>query len=456
MSDSAASDIFPSDKKLPPGPGGLGLALLRHRLRDGLGFSEHLCREYGDIVYYRMLNSNYCLVSSPEIIEEVLVSKSSSFGKGPFYKRTEIVKNPTSLTSDGEEHRRIRKLLRPSFGSKALNGYSEIMIGEALRMQETWRDGATIDIASEVNQMALTIVAKTFFGTDERIEVKTIQNILIAMAWGMKLTVLPLGGLIGRLPFLPQNRQRQRAVRDMNEVVYRVIDKTRNEAGERSDLISFLVNATDEDGFDGPLTDEEVRDESFILILAGHETTASTIAWCFYYLSRNPQAREQLEKEVDEVLDGKAPTPEDYRDFIYTRAVFDETLRLTPPIFSAGRTALEDCQIGGYHIPKGTTVQTFWRWAQRNEKYFPESEKFKPERWMGTQPSYRPRHAYVPFGGGARNCVGSGFGKMEAVFTLAAICRKWRLEVVSDEFPEVTTLALYRLKHGLPVKLIAR
>ena len=455
MADSATESNM-ADKKLPPGPGGLGFGRLHHRLRDGVGFYEQLHREYGDIVYYRMLSSRFCLVSSPQLIKEVLVTKSPSFGKGPFFKRTDIIKNPTSLTADGEEHRRRRKLLQPSFAGKALNGYGEVMIQEGLRLQADWRDGDVIDIAADVNQMALNIAAKTFFGADEHIPAAMIQNVLKAMAWTLKLTRLPLGRLIGHLPFLPQNRHRRRAVASMDNMMYRVIGKARNAAEERTDLISFLVHATDEDGLDQPLSDAEIRDEAYILIVAGHETTASTIAWCFYYLSRNPEARERLEYEVDEVLDGRPPTPADYRKFVYARAVFDETLRLTPPIFIVGRSALEDCEIGGYHIPKGTVVLTCWRLPQRSEQYYPEAETFKPERWLGPQPPERPTYAYIPFGGGARNCVGAGFGKMEGVFTLASICRRWRLDVVSPGFPEVTTLALYRLKHGLPVKLVAR
>ena len=456
MPDTRTAASLASTGKLPPGPGGLGLGRLRHRFRDGLGFCEQLQRDYGDIVYFRMLSQRFCLVSSPELIEEVLATKGDAFGKGPFFKRTDIIRNPTSLTADGEAHRRVRKLLQPSFASKALNGYGEVMIEEALRLQADWQGGDTVDIAAEVNQMALNIAARIFFGTDERIPAHRIQDILKAMAWTLKLTVLPLGRLIGGLSFLPQNRHRRRAVAAMDEVVYRVIGEARRAADERTDLISFLVRATDQDGFDQPLSDAEIRDESYILIVAGHETTASTIAWCFYYLSRNPEARERLEEEVDRVLGGRPPTPADYRRFEYARAVFDETLRLTPPIFVLSRSALEDCDLGGYRIPRGTVVHAFLRHPQRSDLFFPEADTFEPQRWLETPAAERPRYAYLPFGGGARNCVGAGFGKMEGVFTLASICRRWRLDVVSPEFPEVTTLALYRFRHGLPVRLRRR
>ena len=455
MDDTAAVDSVPSTGSLPPGPGGIGLGRLRHRLRDGVGFYDRMYREYGDIVCFRILSLRICVVYDPDMIGEVLVTKAASFGKGLLYKRTGIVTNPTSVTSDGDEHRRIRKLLQPSFAARALAGYSEVMIQEALQFQEGWRHGNTIDIAAETNQMALNIVGKTFFGTDERIEADLLRGIRRALLWSMALTMVPLGQIIGRLP-LPQNLQRRRALEKLDEVVYRVIRKARNDTEERFDLVSFLVNAFDEEGLDEPLSDEEVRDESYILILAGHETTASALSWSFYHLSRNPEVRERLEKEIDEVLGGQPPTPADYRNLPYARAVLDETLRLTPSLYIVGRTALEDCEIGGYRIPKGTAVQPCWRIPQRSEAYFPEAERFKPERWLEPQPPDRPKHAYAPFGGGARHCIGHGYAKMEVVFTLAAVCQRWRLEVTSDQYPEVNSMGNYKMKNGLPVTLIAR
>ena len=218
--------------------------------------------------------------------------------------------------------------------------------------------------------MALNVVGKTFFGTDERIDINLLQGVRKALLWSLTLTMVPFGQLLGRLP-LPQNRERQRVIEKLDEVVYRVIKKARSDTENRFDLVSFLVNAVDEDGVDKPLSDEEVRDGSYILTQAGHGTTSAALTWSFYHLSRNPEAREQLEQEIDEVLCGRPPVPADYRDLPYSRAVLDETLRLTPSLYVVGRTALEDCEIGGYCIPKGATVQPCWWIPQRSDKYFP-------------------------------------------------------------------------------------
>ena len=236
----------------------------------------------------------------------------------------------------------------------------------------------------------------------------------------------------------------------MDQVIYRVIKKAQAEPEDRTELVWWLVHAEDEEGVDRALSDAEVRDESLVMLLAGHETSANALTWCFYYLSRNPHVRAKLEAEVDEVLGGQPPTMQDCDRLPYTSAVFDEALRIAPPTYIVGRTAIEDCVLGGYRIPKGTVVQPCWRMPQRDDKYFPEAGKFKPERWLGEGRAQHPRHAYVPFGSGLRTCIGAAFAKMEAVLALSAITQRWRIEVISDEHPEVVALGIYRCKNGLP------
>ena len=441
-------------KRLPPGPGGLGLGRLRSRIRDAVGFFENLHEEYGDAVCFRILNRRFCAVFSPELIEEVLVTRDSSFDKGPAFKRTLILNHPTTLTADGDDHRRLRKLVQPSFRRKELDGYAREMIEEIARAQDDWRDGDAFDIVPVMHRLTLDIVAATFFGRDISVDASLIEDTLETLQWSMKLTMVPMGGWIARLP-LRNNRFRERTCRAMDRLIHEVVERARGDA-ERTDLISGLVRATDEEGVERPLSAEEVRDEAYVMILAGHETSANSLAWCFFYLSRNPDVRDRLEKEVDEVLGGRPPTPESFKDLVYTRAVFSETLRITPPTWVVGRTAIEDCVIGDWFIAKGTVVQPCWRVPQRSDEHFREALAFRPERWLGDPPPERHRHAYVPFGAGARKCVGLHFAMMEVVFAVASITRRWRIDVVSDEFPEVSTLGFYRFRHGLPVTISRR
>lgn len=441
---------------LPPGPEGLGLDRLRHRIRDGVGFYEHMYRSFGGIVYFRMLSHRFCVVFDPALFQEVFVTKKSSFEVGPIFTQSGLLNDPSSgLTAEGDELKRTLKLVHASFGAKALNGYGEIMIEQALKAQAGWRDGNTVDLDAEAQKLALDIATNTFFGSDMRIDPHIIKDVLKAIEWSMALVMLPLGKWIRTLP-LPQNRYRARAIGALDQALHGAISNARNANADRADLLSNLVNATDEDGIYEPFNDSELRDLSFILLFAGHETTGTAITWSLYHLSRNPEARERLEKELDEVLGKRTPAPADYRNLVYARAVLDENLRLTPPLYITGRSALEDCTIGGYHIPKGTIVQLCWRIAHLSEKYFPEADTFKPERWIQKDFTEHAKHAYVPFGGGDHICVGAGFGKMATVLTLATLCQRWHFDVISPEFPEVDTTALFRLKNGLPVRLRAR
>ena len=456
MSDASIPDAVTPDKKLPPGPGGLGLERLRHRLQDGLGFYERMQREYGDIVYFRILTRKFCLVYDPAIFQEIFVSQRSSFEVGPIFKKSGIVNDPDrGLTAEGEEHARARKLVASSFGPEALNGFGAVMIEQAMQAQAGWRDGDTIDLDSEAHKLALDIATDTLFGADMRVEPRIIKDVLKAIEWSMALVMLPVGKVVAGLP-LPANRHRAQAIRELDDALWKAIANARNSNTDRRDLLSLMVHATDEDGLYKPFDDVELRDLVFLLLFTGHETVATAITWCLYHLSRNPHVRERLEDELAEILGGGPPTAADYRKLVYTRAVFDENLRMTPPLYVVGRRALEDCTLGGYHVPKDTVVQICWRIPHLKEQYFPEADKFMPERWMGSQRSAQNRQAYVPFGGGEHVCVGAGFAKMAVVLTLATLCQRWRFDVVSPEFPAMNTRALYRLKNGLPVKLRAR
>ena len=456
MADTKTDATTMADTPLPPGPGGLGVSRLRHRLRDGVGFYEHMYHAWGDIVSFRMLSHRFCIVFDPALFQEVFVTKKASFEVGPIFTRSGLLNDPSSgLTAEGDALKRTRTLARTSFGAKAMNGYGEIMIERALHAQAGWRDGDTIDLDAEAQTLALDIATNTFFGSDMWVEPRIIKDVLKAIEWSMALVMLPLGEVIRTLP-LPQNRHRARAVGALDTALHRAIADARRVTTGRDDLLSYLVNATDEDGIYKPFNDSELRDMCFILLFAGHETTGTAITWSLYHLSRNPDARKRLEHELDEVLGNRPPTAADYRNLMYTRAVLDENLRLTPPLYVTGRTALEDCTIGDYHIPKGTIVQLCWRIAHLSEQYFPAADTFKPERWLEPQPPDRPTYAYVPFGGGDHSCIGAGFGKMATVLTLATLCQRWQFDVISPEFPDVNTTALFRLKHGLPVTLRAR
>ena len=433
----------------PPGPGGLGFGRLVSRIRNGLEFYEGLRAAYGDAVYFRILHRRFCVLFDPELIGEVLVEKEGLFEKGPAFKKTLIFKNPTTLTADGEDHRRLRGLVQPSFARARLVAYAGEMISEALEVTGGWKAGERFDLVQVTREFATGVINRTFFGRDVVVPAGLLEDTIRALRWSMALTLVPFGGGIARLP-LRANRFREAVCKRMDGVIGESIEKARL-AGGRDDLVAVLVGAREGDDCGGGLSDDEVRDEVYVMLLAGYESSANTLAWCFWHLRQWPRARERLEREVVAVLRGRRPEAEDYWRLEYAQAVVSETLRLTPPVYVVGRTALGECRIGQWSVPKGTTVQPMWRAAQRDEEYFDDAQSFRPERWLKGGRGSKQKLAYMPFGAGSRNCLGGAFAKMEIVFFLAVSVQRWRLNPVSRQYPDVSSLGFYGFQDGLEV-----
>ena len=200
---------------------------------------------------------------------------------------------------------------------------------------------------------------------------------------------------------------------------------------DHGDLLSMLLRVQDDDGT--TMTPEQLRDEVITLFLAGHETTALTLSWTFYLLSRHPDARAALEAEVDAALLGRSPGAADLFRLPFTEAVVSEALRLYPPAYVLGREAAEDTEIGGFPAPRGTTVFMSPWVVHRDPRYFEDPEAFRPQRWLDGLAKRLPRCAYLPFGGGPRLCIGQSFAMMEAVLLLATVCQRFRLTLEPDQ-----------------------
>ena len=423
------------------------------RLRDTLGLFVRLHREHGGIVRYRILFLEFCILFDPELIREVIDEQRTSFEKGFIYKRNTVLHGPTLVTGDGEDHRRRRRIIQPFFHRDALAGYAATMAGRAVAKREEWRPGQVVDADREMRDLTLSISLRVFFDDRTRIDVRMARDLIALLVLDFKLALLPGRAAIKRA--LPRYRRLLRRKEPLDEIVLASIRAARAAPpGTRTDLTAFLACAADEGG--APAFSElEVLDEVIEMLMASHETTGATLAWACWFLDRNPSARLALEQEVDAVLEGRPPVLADYDRLARVRAVLDETLRLATPSYYIGRRAVADCVIGGYAVPAGSNVQLCCYPSHRDARYFPEPERFLPERWLAPRPE-RPKYALMPFGAGSRGCVGEGFARMSAVFALAAIAQRWRLEVVSDRPPALNTMAGYFFRNGLPVRVRAR
>ena len=438
--------------RLPPLVAGRRLRNLIARYRDTLGLFRWLHRQYGPIVRYRILGLEFCLLSDPELIDEVLYEKRQAFEKGFMYKRSLLLPRPTVITGDGEDHKRRRRLVQPYFNRRLLDSNSSIMAKHAVAMRDGWRDGEILDMVTTAHELTLSISLEIFFGNTLQVDTTMLQRVLRLCIIDIASAMLPSRGL--RRMILSSFRRLQRAYRKMAEEILDGIRSARADGTPRFDLVSYLARATDEDG-EYAFSEEEVVDGVIEMMIASLTTTATTIAWATYYLARNPVARQKLEGEVDETLNERVPTLEDCERLRYTGAVIAEVLRLSPPAYYLGRRAIRDCTIGGYFIPAGSNVQLFCFPAPRDERYFPRADEFRPDRWLDSQPE-RPRCSYMPFGSGSRGCPGEEFGRTNVTCALAGIAQKWRLDLVSEEPPRLNTLASLAFRDGLPVRASVR
>jgi cytochrome P450 len=442
--------------KIPAGPkGGLLMGNMREFNRDTLGFIERCAREFGDIVLARFLYVPACFLFSPDHIEYVLASGSKNFIKAeslrsPFFSR--LVGNGL-VTSEGDFWRRQRRLAQPAFHRDRVNAYGETMVAFTERMLDTWQDGETLDAHDAMMRLAQAIVVKTLFSADVSGEADRVGEALrvIVNPFASQATLKWI--LDNRLP-TPGHMRFNRAVKEVDDVVYGFIAERRASGVDTGDLLSMLLRAQDEDG--SVMTDKQLRDEVMTLFLAGHETSALVLTWAWHLLADSAEAEEKLTAELEEVLGGRAPTVEDLPRLRYCEWIVKESMRLYPPAYAVGREAVRDCEIGGYHIPAGRQIFAFQWVVQRDARWYDEPESFRPERWREEVASRLPKYAYFPFGGGPRQCIGNAFAMMETVLILATVAQRFRLRRAPGHTVELLPAMSLRPKSGVFVKLEKR
>lgn len=436
---------------VPPGPRGLPLVgnLLEFR-RDPTGFLVKLAREYGDVAHFRIGSHHAYQLNHPDLIRDVLVTNSRNFTKTRGLDRARRVIGNGLLTSEGEFHLKQRRLAQPAFARQRIEAYGSTMTDCAARFSERWSDGRRVDLAAEMLRLTLSIVGNTLFAADTEINAGEIAQAMTVVFEYFHRLMLPFAGLLEGLP-LPGKRRFDEARQLLDSAVYRFIRERRAAGVDAGDLLSKLLFAVDEEGDGTGMTDEQVRDEIMTMFLAGHETTATALTWTMYLLAAHPEAEARFHQELDDVLDARLPGVDDLPQLKYTRMVLAESMRVYPPVWTLTRKAIADYAVGGYVIPAGAIVGMSQFVMHRDERYYPDPEKFDPLRWLPEEAAKRPRYAYFPFGGGPRQCIGEGFAWMEATLLLATLGQKWKLSVVPGFRVEFQPLITLRPKNGLPM-----
>ena len=442
--------------KHPPGPTRrIPLAGLLAYRRGPLPFFENLARQYGDISYFKLGPQEAFFLNHPDLIKDVLVTNSQNFMKGLALQRAKRLLGTGLLTSEGEFHRRQRRLAQPAFHKSRVATYAAVMTDYAAQLRERWRDDETLDIAEEMMGLTLAIVGKTLFDADVVSDSKDVGDAMnVAMDLFNTITV-PFFNLLQKLP-LPQVRRFDNARAKLDAIIYRLIEERRASGRDRGDLLSMLLLAQDEEGDGGGMTDEQLRDEAMTIFLAGHETTANALTWTWYLLSQNPEAEARLHHELDEVLGSRLPEFVDVTRLQYTEKVLAESMRLYPPAWAIGRMSLVDSEIGGYFVPKGSLVLMSQYVMHRDQRYFADPLSFDPERWSEHERAKRPQFSYFPFGGGPRRCIGESFAWMEGVLLLATLAEQWQMRLAPHQVVALRPVITLRPKHGMRMRVKSR
>jgi cytochrome P450 len=423
---------------------------MREFNRDSLAFIDACAREYGDVVWVRFLYVPALFIYHPKEIEYVLASNAKNFVKSMslrsnFFHR--LVGNGL-LTSEGDEWRRQRRLASPAFHRQRVASYADVMVSYTERLISNWRAGEQRDMHREMMRLTLEIVVRCLFSAD-------VSNDVDQVGATLKKLVQPFASqatlkwiLDNRLP-TPAHIRYHRMVAKIDRIVQRIIDERRRSEEDNGDLLSMLLAARDEDG--SRMSDRQLRDEVMTLFLAGHETTALTLAWSFYLLGRYPAQETKFFAEIDEVLAGRVPTIEDLPRVRFTEQIVKECLRLYPPAYGVGRQAINDCEIGGYRVPAGTQVFMFQWTTQRDARFYDRPDEFVPERWTEDFNTRLPKYAYFPFGAGPRVCIGAMFAMMEAILVLATIGQRFRMKLIENPPVKVYPALSLRPSPGVSV-----
>ena len=441
-----------------PGPKGRWLGgNLRDFSDDRLAFLDRCFRDFGDVVPIRFAHRRLVVFNHPDMVEEILVTRNRQFIKHFALRLAKPTLGNGLLTSEGDFWRRQRRLSQPAFHRERIAAHGAVMVEYAERMMRSWGGGQSRDIQGEMMRLTLEIVAKTLFDADVSSDAADASAAMEAILHTFTARV----GKIIRLPDFvptPSNLRFLKAKSRLDKIIYDIIANRRASGEDRGDLLSMLLHATDLDTeAGGPgMTDEQLRDEAMTLFMAGHETTANTLAWAWLLLSRHPEVETKLHAELDAVLGDRPPTVADLPNLKYADQVVTETLRIYPTVWLLGREAIEPTEVAGVQIPVGTTVYMSQWVIHRDPRFFDEPLVFRPERWDDNLAKKIHRYAYFPFGGGPRICIGNNFALMEAILLLASIARRFRLKVPLDaKITPLPTMTL-RPKGGIPVVLEAR
>ncbi|MFB7786820.1 cytochrome P450 [Streptomyces vinaceus] len=411
----------------PAAPG--RLPLLGHAVplwRRPIAFLESL-REHGDIVRLDIGTWPVHVLTNPDHVHAVLVQQAQKFGRGRIFDRLKPMFGNGIVTTDGEFHRKQRRMIQPAFHRSHITEYAAVMSRAAQEMTASWTPGREISMVTEARRYALSSVAEMIFSGDlSRPAIAEVHRSLPIVLEGMLLrAVMPKS--LDRLP-IPLNRRFDAAAARLRGIIDQVIAQYGAEdAGEeeRHDLLSLLLSSVDPQT-GTTMSPEQVRDEVIAILFSGTETSATTLSWVFHEVGRHPEVEKRLHAEVDAVVGTRPVLPTDIAQLPYANRVFQEALRLHSPLLFT-RRALVPLTLGGVSIPAGAELAYSPYALHRDPALFRDPTVFDPDRWEEKGDEQPRAHRYIPFSAGQHKCIGDTFAVAEILTALATVSARWRL-----------------------------
>jgi cytochrome P450 len=431
----------------------LGQMTSRWRRVDTLAFALDVSRKYGDVAHYKFGPLHVYQLTNPDIARDILVERPERFQKPKLLKHAFRPFGGDGLvTSDGALWKQQRKLMQPAFQHRQLAGYADDMVAFTTRWMNSFADGDVREINGEMATLTIRIVVKSLFGGDLPADADDIGRSMLALLEAANERVNSPIRLPSWAP-TPKNLREKRAVVRLDAILQNLIRTRRASTEPRNDLLSTLLAAVDVDT-GARMSDRQLRDEMMTLFLAGHETTATALTWTWYLLGLHPEVEARLADELLRVLAGRAPTLSDLPELPYTEMVIRESIRLYPPAPGVAREPVEDVTIAGYEVPKGALLSINSFVMQRDPRFFPDPDRFDPNRFAPGWEERIPRYAYLPFGSGPRVCIGNGFAMMEARLILATVAQRYKLCLEPGQ--NIKPVQLVTLRPNGPIRMKLR
>ena len=387
--------------------------------RELLEWMGEQFREFGNIYRASIYGANAYVITDPEYARHVLLRNWQNYARGLHVKRIAFLMGKGLIVSEGEFWKRQRRMMQPAFHKCAINALADVMIQANLKVLEKWEhaaeQGHNINVTEDVSRMVLEVVLRSLFGVDyDRVAppftlVADVKRRDLAFAHAFQL---------------------------LGKIILELIAQRRDAGATSIDILGMLMQAKDRDTAEG-MSDRQVVNEIMTLIVAGHETTASTLNWAWYLITQHPEVQEKLAAEVDSMPPGDCPSVDELERFLYTQQVLEETLRLYPALWLMTRRALRDDEIGGYFVPAGTEIYISPYFIQRHPNLWENPDRFDPERFAPGDKEKRRRMMLLPFSVGPRSCIGEYFSRLEMQLHLMMVGKRLRLRYEQTEPLEV-------------------